>query len=139
MTRSRRDVGYFSRNVMLGDLPATAKALYGILCCYADVDGVCFPSNETLANVLGVGSTTLERNLVVLREAGVIVREPRFKDGRQTTSITRLIDIQTVEYTGGRVPADGDPGDPAGGDQKKHTTRNTGRLRRTRTTKDLVR
>lgn len=97
MTRLTRAFGVLSKNVAKNpDLSASAKGLYALLCAYADDDGVCWPSNETLAKEMGgVTERAVQKWLTELSEAGVLVREPRFEDNRQTTSITRLTDASS--------------------------------------------
>ena len=108
--RGLRAWGHISQNVMQDpSISVSAKALYALLCSYADRDGRCFPSNETLAEALGVSERYVQTNLRALLAAEVIVREERFEMGRQTTSVTRLIDGSTsprgeLEITPGGEP-----------------------------------
>jgi predicted transcriptional regulator len=57
-------------------------------------DNTCFPSNETLARYTGKSVATVKRGLAELVEKRIIKRTDRFKDGRQTTSMTRLTDAR---------------------------------------------
>lgn len=76
-------------------ISASAKALYCLLTTYADEAGVCWPSNETLAESLGLTERTIQNLLAELVDKAVIIREPRFMEGRQVTSVTVLIEIET--------------------------------------------
>lgn len=132
--RPRRAFGIVSKVVLQErGLPLGSKALYALLCAYADDDGACFPSNETLAADLAVSESSVIRGLRTLREWGVIDREERFVDNRQTTSVTRLTDV--VGW-GGVTPrpvtgdtqegvSDATPGGVTGDHQNNTTTTNT--------------
>jgi hypothetical protein len=54
------------------ELPAGAKTLYGQLKRYSGEDGRCFPSQVRLAADLAVSVRTIQRNLRILVEAGLI-------------------------------------------------------------------
>jgi len=96
VTVARRAFGTVNANVLRSPaISVSAKAVYCLLTTYADESGACWPSNETLAKALGVTDRTIRTLLSELIEKGVIRREPRFKDGRQTTSVNVLIEIET--------------------------------------------
>lgn len=126
-SRLRRGFGIVAKAVARSDLSLSAKALYLVLCSYADDEGVCYPSNETLANDLRTTSRSVQNWLVELVEADVIVRERRFDGERETTSTTRLVDA-VVSYRG--VADDTPGGEPSftpGGEPpfvQNKTTRN---------------
>jgi hypothetical protein len=135
MTRLRRAFGTVSADVLRDpNISTSAKALYSLLCTYADDDGVCWPSNETLAQALG-SRASVKRWLVELADHGVLVREPRFVEGRQTTSITRLVESSSdVRHRGvtddppeGRTddPPEGLAGEPQNKTSRNKTSRNT--------------
>lgn len=117
-TRLRRGFGIVATKVMRDPrLSTSAKALYAVLCTYADDEGVCYPSNETLARDLGVTTRTVQTLLAELNAAGVTVREERYAEGRQINSVTRLTDTVT-SYRGEVSDPPGDealfpPGDEA--------------------------
>lgn len=78
------------------DLPLAAKAVYMVLAMYRNTDDdSCFPSNATLARCTGLSERSVQRALISLTKYGVIDREPRFVEGRQTTSVTVLKDIRS--------------------------------------------
>jgi predicted transcriptional regulator len=76
------------------DISTPAKAVYLVLVMYRnDKTHECWPSNATVAKGVGCSERTVIRALVELAEKGVISREARFVEGRQTTSITHLTDV----------------------------------------------
>jgi GntR family transcriptional regulator len=75
------------------DLSHAAVRVYMVLVMHRNRDDdTCFPSNETVAKHTGMSLRSVERAIPELVEAGVIEREPRYVDGRQTTSMTRITD-----------------------------------------------
>ena len=63
-------------------LPATAVTMYGCLLKYSGKDGLCYPSQQTLAKYLDL-STRQVRNLVnILEEQHYIKRQTSCKDNR---------------------------------------------------------
>lgn len=52
-----------------------AKALYSLLCCYADASGYCFPGHSRLASELGLKNRTIINYLNELEQNGIIRRE----------------------------------------------------------------
>ena len=64
-----------------------AFRVYVELCGYADQDGMCFPSMSTLAADLGCSRETVKRSVRELERCGVLSREQRFEDGRQTSNV----------------------------------------------------
>jgi hypothetical protein len=76
------------------NISAPAKAVYLVLIMYRnDTTDMCWPSNATIARGVGCSERTVIRGLMELADKGVIERVPRFVEGRQTTSITHLIDM----------------------------------------------
>ena len=120
--RLRRGFGTIAHTVARDpSISASAKALYCVLCSYADDDGTCWPSNETLAKNLGCSERAVQKWLAELAEHRIIVREPRYLEGRQTTSITRLTDAEVTHPgtpvrpgTNPRSPRDEQPDTPEG-------------------------
>lgn len=78
------------RNPMLS---TNAKALYALLCTYAQGKTECWPKNETLATDLGVTTRSIITWMNELVDAGIVEREAQFKDGRRVNSKTLLIDV----------------------------------------------
>ena len=91
--RLQRGFGVVAKAVIRNkSIRGPARLLYALLATYADDEGVCYPSNETLAEDLGATPKSVQNWMGELVEAGVIERVPRFVEGRQTASLTRLID-----------------------------------------------
>jgi Helix-turn-helix domain len=74
-------------------LSMSAKALYCLLCTYADGERSCWPSNETLGEQLGVTDRSIRTLMNELVTAGIVMREARYVEGRQSTSVTHLVDV----------------------------------------------
>lgn len=73
------------------ELPANAKLLVAALTVTEGDDGI-FPSNTTLAALIGVAEEKSVRRLLVKLEAlGIVQRQPRAtKSGRQTSNLFKL-------------------------------------------------
>lgn len=88
----------YSAALLFGKTPAvqfggaTAKAVYIALGNYASEDNgfSCWPSLETIANVVGRSVQTVSTALKILQEGGWIARSHRFVRGMHTTSMTTL-------------------------------------------------
>lgn len=82
-------------------LKPSAKTVYLVLVMYRNAEtNECFPSNETIASHTGMSTRSVIRALVELEEAGVVQREARYRDGRQTTSLTILTDARARRHGG---------------------------------------
>ena len=68
------------------ELPSTALKLLGYLSAMTDLNGVCWPSNSTIARSIGIGVTTIQRNKLMLEQSGYIKSVPRYRDNGQRTS-----------------------------------------------------
>lgn len=69
--------------------------VYLVLVMYRNRDSdQCYPSNETIGKHTGMSLATVKRVLRDMVQAGIIKREDRFVDGRQTTSVTTLLDAK---------------------------------------------
>jgi hypothetical protein len=111
MSRLRRAFGVVARPVLQDPtLSLSAKTLYCLLCTYADDDGVCYPSNETLAAALGVTDRSIRTWLGELIEAKVLARDERYVNNRQVTSVTRLTDSEISARPEPTFPPGGEPG-----------------------------
>lgn len=53
----------------------SVKALYGLMCCYADQYGNCHPGIERLAWELAVDPRTVQRWMAKLIEKGIVWRD----------------------------------------------------------------
>lgn len=56
------------------ELSTQAKALYALLCCYADKNRQCYPTKNRLADELGVSVKTVKRYLSELYSKKYIKR-----------------------------------------------------------------
>ena len=65
---------------------ATGKAVLLMLANYADAEGRCFPSQETIANDCECNVRSVARWLVLFERMGLIVREHRRRDDGYRTS-----------------------------------------------------
>lgn len=83
-------------------LTQTARFVFAILCSFAGMDnrGV-WPKNETVADVTGLSIRTVIRAYNELECKGIIARSDRFKDGRQTSSYTRIVGHNAPCYSVG--------------------------------------
>jgi hypothetical protein len=89
----------------LPEIGSTAMAVYLVLAAHADDDGRCWPSEATLARLVGCTDRTVRTSLKALEAAGLIGKQRRRRD-------TPVYTLHT-----GRKPASGQ------GDQdRKHTS-----------------
>ena len=89
------------------ELSPTDKAVYAILCSFASVaDRSGRPSITTLAEAAGCSKNTVRTAIKALVARGVIVREERYCDGRQTSCLYKIIGVNAYRGSkseGGRV------------------------------------
>lgn len=70
---------------------ATGKAVLLMLANYADEDGICFPSQNTLANECECSTRAISNWLKRFEDAGLIARETRYGQlGYRTSDVIRL-------------------------------------------------
>lgn len=107
--------GIVEKNVMGADyLDIEAKGVYALLCCYADIDGVCFPGVETICRELRIGERRFRRCLKQLKEYGVVTVERRKTgnlQGRNVYTVTRYGHSRPVQndmIEGGQIGSIGD-------------------------------
>lgn len=82
--------GKVDREVMTNpDIPTNPKALYALLCCYADTFGYCFPGIERLSLELNVTERTILNYMKILVDKGIIIRN---QNGFKKTTETYIID-----------------------------------------------
>jgi hypothetical protein len=62
------------------------QALYMWLCKHANNDGDCFPSRSTLANAMGCSERSVDGYLEELIQLGLVVKEPRYINNKQTSN-----------------------------------------------------
>jgi hypothetical protein len=82
--------GTVDREVMTNpDIPTGPKSLYGLLCCYADTAGYCYPGITRLADELNVRERTISNYLKILVDKGIV---KRYQKRHNKTSDTYIID-----------------------------------------------
>jgi hypothetical protein len=87
-----KNFGYVTKRVLIdNDLGVGEKALYSLLCSYADKYGVCNPGIERLSSELGVSGRTIIKYMGVLEKYGIILRE---KQQFKNTTKTRIVDYK---------------------------------------------
>ncbi len=59
------------------ELSLQAKAIYSMLCVYANKRRTCYPSIATLADTAGVSCRTVDRSIQELKNKNYIKREGR--------------------------------------------------------------
>lgn len=89
----RRGFGIVAKGVVRDrSIPGPARLLYAVLASYANDEGECIPGIPTLAEDLGASQRAVRGWMQTLVDRGIVVREPRFTEGRQTSSRTVLRD-----------------------------------------------
>lgn len=70
----------------LAGIPAITQTIYIWICSYANEKGTCFPSHKRLASDSGTSTATVERHINQLIELGLLKKEKRIVNGRQTSN-----------------------------------------------------
>jgi len=84
------DANVFADNT----ITPSAKALYGLICCYSDEYGLCHPGINRLAWEMGVDSRTVQRWMAELNELGIICRD----DKKGVNIKTKICDAVRVTW-----------------------------------------
>ena len=83
-------MSYFQR-IYQSDLSHRARAVYMYLKDWADKDGKCWPAIKTIAKEMNLSSSTVKRALNELCQAGLLVKETRWREnGGRTSNLYRL-------------------------------------------------
>ena len=83
-------MSYFQR-IYQSDLNHRARAVYMYLKDRADKDGKCWPAIKTIAKEMNLSSSTVKRALNELCQAGLLVKETRWREnGGRTSNLYRL-------------------------------------------------
>ncbi len=83
-------MSYFQR-IYQSDLSHRARAVYMYLKDRADKDGKCWPAIKTIAKEMNLSSSTVKRALNELCQAGLLVKETRWREnGGRTSNLYRL-------------------------------------------------
>ena len=86
----------------------TALRVLGVLCSYTDRNGVCFPSQTTLAKRLGLSRQTVNYQVKFLRKAGYLLVERRTNEhGGEISCAYRVLDPMNPVAT--ETPPDDTP------------------------------
>ncbi len=80
------------------------QAVYLWVCNYADEEGCCFPSRQTLANNAGCSVKSVDRALEVLIEIGVLSKSTRKYGEKNLTNIYQILIGGSVPQSLGGVP-----------------------------------
>ena len=78
-------MAYF-QDIYHSDLSHRARAVYMYLKDRADSEGRCWPGIRTIAAELGFSRSTVKRALDDLYGAGLLTREPRWRENGSLTS-----------------------------------------------------
>lgn len=74
----RERYGIVKANVMQDpSLSLTSKAVYGLLCTFANKERECFPTITHLSELLSVSRRTIERAIVELKDKEYVNKEGR--------------------------------------------------------------
>ena len=84
-------MAYF-QNIYHSDLSHRARSVYMYLKDRADSEGRCWPGIRTIAAELGFSRYTVKRALDDLNGAGLLTREPRWREnGSLSSNLYRLV------------------------------------------------
>jgi hypothetical protein len=82
---------------------------------HANDDGLCWPSQDTMHVKCGVSERTVRESLGKLEGRGLISRTPRWREGRRTTDLIRLLVAEESSGSQPEVPAGSQPAESAAG------------------------
>ena len=83
-------MSYF-QNIYGSDVSHRARAVYMYLKDRAVKDGKCWPAIKTIAKEMNLSSSTVKRALNELCQAGLLVKETRWREnGGRTSNLYRL-------------------------------------------------
>lgn len=105
---------------MLAGLGMGPQAIYMWLCDFANTNGDCYPSRQLLVAKIGCDEKTIDRHLKTLVDAGLVLKEARFKDNKQTSNFYSL-----PLGGGGNFTPGGGNFTPGGGGNLTHRTQPT--------------
>lgn len=74
------------RNIYTTDLSHRARSVYMYLKDRADSEGKCWPAIKTIAAELGLSRSTVKRALVDLCQAGLLTKDPRWRENGSLSS-----------------------------------------------------
>ena len=74
------------RNIYNSNLSHRAKSVYMYLKDRADSEGRCWPAIRTIALELGLSRSTVKRALDDLQKAGLLRKDPRWRENGSLTS-----------------------------------------------------
>lgn len=74
------------RNIYASDLSHRARSVYMYLKDRADREGRCWPAIKTIALELGLSRSTVKRALDDLCRAGLLQKDPRWRENGSLTS-----------------------------------------------------
>ena len=77
-------------------LSGSAAKVYLVLATHADrITGQCWVSKATMQRATGLSRATVTRAITELVDSGWVKREPRFREGHQTTNLYTLLSRRT--------------------------------------------
>ena len=85
-------MSYFGTIYADTELPSRAKAVYMYLRDRSDAEGKCWPGIKTIASDMKLSRSTVKRALDDLYGAGLLTREPRWREnGSHSSNLYRLV------------------------------------------------
>ena len=85
-------MSYFGTIYADAELPSRARAVYMYLRDRADSEGKCWPGIKTIASDMRLSRSTVKRALDDLYGAGLLTREPRWREnGSLSSNLYRLV------------------------------------------------
>ena len=85
-------MSYFGTIYADTELPSRAKAVYMYLRDRSDAEGKCWPGIKTIASDMKLSRSTVKRALDDLYRAGLLTREPRWREnGSLSSNLYRLV------------------------------------------------
>jgi len=92
-----------NKHHLAGQSPVT-QVLFMWICSFADENGVCHPSRETLRKCVGVNSVrTIDKHLTILCQLGLLSKAERVKNQEKMTNLYQVELKEKADFTDGHL------------------------------------
>lgn len=93
MTQKRKPFTIIDNDILMDEgLSIYEKMVYAILCCYADRQGLCYPSYKTIAKKADCSPRKAFDAIQSLEASGLLVKQPQQSDnGRYGNNLYKIV------------------------------------------------
>lgn len=97
------------------------QCVYMRVCSFADEEGICFPSYQTIADHAGCSKSTVTKKIKILIGLWLLAKTNRFKNNEQQSNLYQLL-LQGIPSDTTPIPSDTMGGIPSDGHRTKSTS-----------------